>query len=44
MGTKRQEKKVKPCKNPVFTLSLTIWKFTGGKQNDINTNSGYTYS
>ena len=43
MDTKGQEKKVMPCNITTFTLSLIIWKFTGGTQNDVNTNSSYAY-
>jgi len=43
MDTKEQEKKVIPCKTWIFILSLILWKFTGGTQNDVNTNSSYAY-
>ena len=36
---------VNTCKEDRISISFNaIWKFTGGKQNDVNTNSGYTYS
>ena len=35
---------VNTCKEDRISISFTtIWKYTGGKQNDVNTNSGYTY-
>ena len=35
---------VNTCKEDRISISFNaIWKFTGGKQNDVNTNSGYTY-
>ena len=36
---------VNTCKNDRISISFNaIWKFTGGTQNDVNTNSSYTYS
>jgi uncharacterized protein (TIGR02466 family) len=35
---------VNTCKEDRISISFnTIWKYTGGKQNDVNTNSGYAY-
>ena len=35
---------VNTCKNDRISISFNaIWKFTGGTQNDVNTNSSYAY-